>query len=481
MHRSIHNYRYLLTFGALLCAFGCAPAIQSEAADGNEWTNHDDHLESYPRMGALLDEYWPESARGSLPVNPDLSVVRDINGDQRDDLILYNDIGVVVIGLSNGLTVFDTTDVLTFTWLEPIPVASYDSLLLADVTGDGRQEFIINELDRITIHTLDENSSKLREFASIGAGDNPNMSPKPAVVCHVSQRYFADMTGDGRADLICPAGAISDNEVIEGIFDIFLTVYPLQADGSLGEARRTKACETCGLGRLRFGDFDGDGNRDLVALRTAIDTSTPGETKYSVVVHYGDGAGGFSQAVQVGGDEYLGSNPKVADFDGDGRDDIVLQFEPCYSQDCSETDESFVDGAVPTVFYGGVDRKFDRSQSDDANLVIHNKVGNFTQLVEDDQVTVGDLDGDGLDELILLGSDKDIVDRTHIYNPGYLRILKGSSKGLEFSSNTLILDRYEYLLRGRPEILAGDFAGNGRAQLLLVEPNTTSYRNFRLK
>src|SRR6185295_14699415 len=76
-------------------------------------------------------------------------------------------------------------------------------------------------------------------------------------------------------------------------------------------------------------DFDGDGREDLFLAQNFSDTdiATPRYDAGVGVVLLGDGAGGFRAAsVKESGIEMFGDQrgAAVADFDGDGRPDLVV-------------------------------------------------------------------------------------------------------------------------------------------------------------
>ncbi|GAB6040702.1 FG-GAP repeat domain-containing protein [Endothiovibrio diazotrophicus] len=116
----------------------------------------------------------------------------------------------------------------------------------------------------------------------------------------------ADLNGDGIPDLAMPQS--SD-----------FAVYPGTGDGSFS------APLTYPVGddptRVRFGEFTGDDRLDAIVASTYY--VDPGEWGQRVSLLAGDGNGGFSEPQTVA--EITAGDFEVADLDGDGRLDLVLE------------------------------------------------------------------------------------------------------------------------------------------------------------
>lgn len=138
-----------------------------------------------------------------------------------------------------------------------------------------------------------------------------------------------------------------------------------------------------------LGDLDGDGVADLV-LRT-----TPG-----LVPAYGDGTGRFTAAGALAApDDRYFSEVAAGDFDGDGRADLV----------------AVASGQVPatptlSLFRGAGGRSFEPIRSV--------PLQGLSLLIE--SISVGDVDGDGLDDL-LVRADKAMIAIYHGTRDGSFR------------------------------------------------------------
>jgi hypothetical protein len=132
------------------------------------------------------------------------------------------------------------------------------------------------------------------------------MSGGSAVVSGVMQAaVVADFNEDGRLDVASP-------NFTDDVVDVFL------GDGRGGVAIGPGSPWAVGASAAgaATGDFNGDGHVDLAV--DGYDTGT-------LIVLLGDGAGHFRSA--PGSPVFVGRNPTdvvVADFDGDGKQDLVV-------------------------------------------------------------------------------------------------------------------------------------------------------------
>src|ERR1043166_1509599 len=111
-----------------------------------------------------------------------------------------------------------------------------------------------------------------------------------------------DFNGDGNQDLVTANYASNDVSVLLG-------------DGMGGFGAATSFAAGTGAGSVAVGDFNGDGKQDL-----AVADNFP-EGKVAILL--GDGMGGFSAATNFS----AGNNPEsvaVGDFNGDGKQDLAV-------------------------------------------------------------------------------------------------------------------------------------------------------------
>lgn len=231
----------------------------------------------------------------------------DLNGDGAADIASANNIAnSVSVALNNGAGSFpDATafaagpEAITQEIIGPVRNRAVTMLASGDVDGDG----IIDAVTRTAPNGLDTALSFLR-----GMGDG---SFAPPMKVDYTAKYnpltigLADLNSDGRADLVI---GLTTPESVGRV-----RVRQSNGDGAFGAA--TEFMIGTSPQDLVFGDFNGDGATDIMAIG-----GQTGAADYSVLL--GDGNGGFTvnDSVSVGRN-YVDAS--VGDVNGDGIPDVA--------------------------------------------------------------------------------------------------------------------------------------------------------------
>ncbi|MGB6477448.1 MAG: FG-GAP-like repeat-containing protein, partial [Candidatus Sulfotelmatobacter sp.] len=340
---------------------------------------------------------------------PAYTVVADLNGDGKPDLVVANsygcascDFGAVGVLLGNGDGTFQpeagwysTGDNLT-TWLA-----------VADVNGDGKLDVIVaNQSLGVDVH------GSVTVF--LGNGDG---TLKPGVI-YDSGAYGAlsvavgDVNGDGKPDLLvaneCDAAGCSGRStagVLLGNGDG--TFQPAVLYDAGGEYANS----------IAVADLRGDGELDLVITISSSRT-------VSVLLGNGDGTFQPLESYDAGGSGL--SSAAVADVNGDGRPDLMIG-------------ES---GALAGVLLGNGDGTFREATT-------YNTGSGSTN-----SVAVSDVNGDGKPDLVTVNGN----------STANVAVLLGNGDG-SFQSALL------YESGGLPSAVAvGDVNGDGRPDIVVTNP-----------
>ena len=270
------------------------------------------------------------------PIDPSFTNVQgqltaDLNGDGAPDLLIYQTVNTgtstspvrVQSFISNGKGGFNagTPQQLTLPATASADVAVTPPAAI-DVNGDGKLDLLIGTA------------------AAYGNGDGTFQQPVTLafLASGFSETYAADVTGDGKPDVIAvnaiPQGALGE----EANIPLAVTVFANQGSGAF----QSLGAFTLGLGQysesitlasLSFVDLNGDGKPDLVAQMYFIGAGNA-EAPATISTLLNNGDGSFATAVTVsytaqqnGGSIELLS-VQAADFNGDEKVDLVLIYPP---------------------------------------------------------------------------------------------------------------------------------------------------------
>jgi hypothetical protein len=228
-----------------------------------------------------------------VPPNPKIVVTGDVDNDGLPDLVVVPDTQSPQTG-----TVLILRALATGGFAAPVTLQSHGgvtALGTGDFNGDGQLDIVALNASMNDVSVFWGSApglpSKPRQDIGIGAG---------AVALAVG-----DWDGNGQPDL-----AIIRQSGSTGAIDVLLSNSgSFQTKPSITLASAPQA--------IAFGDFDNNGKLDLV-------TANGGASKLSVL--HGNGDGTFQAAVTVTIPGVTGSanSLAVADFDGNGADDIAV-------------------------------------------------------------------------------------------------------------------------------------------------------------
>ncbi|MFB9437929.1 FG-GAP-like repeat-containing protein [Streptomyces showdoensis] len=195
---------------------------------------------------------WYRGGKDDLGAKQGLLYFADINGDGTKDLVSHGTDGRIIVRRNDRAgTGFDTGTLMSAKWGNFLGQPEEPGrLYFADVTGDNKADLIVH--DKLGDVSVRKNMGTYFDSGTIMTQHWSNFLGQPGQ----GRLYFADITGDNKADLIVhdTAGNVSVRKNMGTYFDAG-TIMTQYWSNFLGQA---------GQGRLYFADANADGKADLV-------------------------------------------------------------------------------------------------------------------------------------------------------------------------------------------------------------------------
>jgi hypothetical protein len=309
-----------------------------------------------------------------------------------------------------------------------------DSVAEGDLNRDGNLDLVVANLCQ-TNSCNQGNNGTIRVLLGNGDGTFEAAHDYPTGGFGSSSVAVGDFNGDGNPDVVVTNQCSTSDCKDGGSFSILLG----NGDGTL-QAAQSYSSGAYMTSSIAIADFDKDGNLDLALANQCQDSRC---VNGAVSVLLGNGNGTFQPPQIFATAAYYTDSVAVGDFNGDGNPDLALASQ-CQDSTCAN--------GVVSVLLGNGNGTFQPAQ-------IYNSVGS-----QADSVAIADLNGDGRTDLVVLNLCLNATD---------------CSSGVV----TSLLGRGDGTFRdGRPtssggsnaySVVAGDFNGDGNTDVVVANSDGT--------
>lgn len=227
----------------------------------------------------------------------------DVTGDGREDKIFWRptfDDGRTRVYGSNGDGTFSFLNSNTNGTSQSVNTSFY----FADVTGDGKADKIYWN------PTFDSGNTRIYKSNGDGTFSFLNSNGNGASTSSNTTYYFTDVTGDGKADQVVwnPNEDAGHTRVYKSNGDGTFTFLNSNTNGTSQSSNTT----------FYFADVNGDGRSDKIYWNPTFDS---GRTR--IYTSNGDGTFNFSSSNTNGASTVATTRFYFADVNGDGKDDKI--------------------------------------------------------------------------------------------------------------------------------------------------------------